>query len=105
MRVVKIEEAKPGMRVAKDVLDLRGNLLYKAGTEISLQILETLRGRNVTHLFLEDSPGLGSAGVDPEKRAAEVDAELDRVFADVASHPVMGALKEAAKRVLKSKVK
>lgn len=105
MRVVKVEEASAGAKVAKDVLDLRGNLLFKAGTELTPAVLQTLKARNVSHLFLEDVPGGGEPGIDPAKRALEIDADLDRVFADVVSHPVMGALKEAARKYLKTRIK
>ena len=105
MRVVRIEDAGPGMRVAKEVLDLRGTLLYKAGTELTPQIIETLRTRNITHLFMDDSPAAAAVGVDAGQRSQQIDEEIDRLFVDVTSNPLMGALRDSAKKYLKSKVK
>jgi hypothetical protein len=105
MKVVRIEEAGPGLKVARDVVDLRGNLLYKAGTELTLDVIDKIRQRNVTHLFVDDLPGAPAAAIDIATRQAQVDADLDKTFADVAANPVMMALRESAKRYLKSKLK
>jgi hypothetical protein len=35
MKLVKTDEARVGQRAARDVTDLRGNLLFKAGTELT----------------------------------------------------------------------
>lgn len=102
MKVVRVEEAGPGMKVSKDVVDLRGNLLYKAGTELTLDVIEKIRGRNVTHLFIEDTGGPAAAPVSTAN-AADVDAEIDKAFADVVANPVMAELREAAKRYLKTR--
>ena len=39
MRQVKSDEAKVGQRVARDVVDLRGNLLFKSGTALNSALL------------------------------------------------------------------
>jgi hypothetical protein len=101
MKVVRVEDAGPGMKVSKDVVDLRGSLLYRAGTELTLDVIEKIRARNVTHLFIEDT-GTPAAPAEGGARTADIDAELDRAFADVVSNPVMMELREAAKRYLKS---
>ena len=105
MRVVRVDEALPGSTVAKEILDLRGNLLYAAGTELTTAVLALLRARNVTHLFLEDDVAAAAQTSAPSGAAtSEIDADLDRAFAEAASHPVMAELREAAKRYLKSRL-
>jgi hypothetical protein len=99
MKLVKIEEARPGQRVARDVTDLRGNLLFKAGTELNPELLSGCRQRNVSHLFIEDDgkpAALSPAEI--EARKEQIGREIDRVFAGVDGSPVMAALREAAKR-------
>lgn len=103
MKVVRVDQAGPGTRVARDVLDLRGGLLYRAGTELTSDILAQLRDRRVTHLFVQDLPAESVEVVAPP-REPDRSAELDRVFADVAHLPLMVELREAAKRYLKSRV-
>ena len=99
MKLVKIEEARPGQRAARDVTDLRGNLLFKAGTELNPELLSGCRQRNVSHLFIEDDgkpAPLTPAEI--EARKEQISREIDRVFAGVDGAPVMAALREAAKR-------
>ena len=97
MKVVRVDDAPPGARVARDVLDLRGTLLYRAGTELSAEVLSQIRHRNISHLFIHDSVP-PTAGTAPPTS----DAAIDRLFSDVAQLPLMAALREAAKRHARS---
>jgi len=54
---VKTDEARAGQKAARDVTDLRGNLLFKAGTELSAELLETCKKCTISHLFIEDAGG------------------------------------------------
>jgi len=54
MKLVKTDDAHPGQKVARDVTDLRGNLLFKAGSELTPELLAGCKQRNVSHLFVED---------------------------------------------------
>ena len=99
MKLVKIEEARPGQRVSRDVTDLRGNLLFKAGTELNAELIASCRQRNVSHLFIEDdgkAAPLSPAEIDARKE--QIGREIDRVVAGVDGAPLMAALREAAKR-------
>lgn len=91
-----IEKVAPGAKAAKDVVDPRGNMLFKAGGELSAQLLERLKGRGVTHVFLESS----ASSMSPEQIAAEkarLEKEYDAMFENVKDEPLMGALLAAAK--------
>lgn len=99
MKLVRTDEARPGQRVARDVTDLRGNLLFKSGTELNVELISCCRQRNVSHLFIEEEDR--PAPFTPAELEARRDAlarEVDRQFAGTEGSAVMVALREAAKR-------
>ncbi len=106
MRLIRTEEAHPGLKVSRDVTDLRGNLLFRTGTELTPDLLERLKQRNITHLFVEDAGPLPAAPSPPARRTAEeIAQDVDLMFAGADAGPVMAALREAAKRYLISRNK
>ena len=106
MKLIRTEEAHPGLKVARDVTDLRGNLLFRAGTELSAELLDHLKQRRISHVFVEDAGSPDApATVAPRKTAEEIAGELDRMFSGADADPVMAALREAAKRYLISRNK
>lgn len=104
MKVITLKDAKPGMRLAKPVTDAGGALLVKEGIELTAEWLERLKVRRVDSICVEDAEG-GASPEDREKALAAIDADVDRMFADVANSEVMKLLAEYAKQFLKSKVK
>ena len=105
MRLVKTDEAKAGQKVTRDVVDLRGNLLFKAGTSLSLPLLASCRERNITHLFIEDeAPGAPLSPVDVEMKKEAIVKDVDRMFSGVDGTPIMVTLREASKRYLVKKL-
>lgn len=105
MRLVKSDEAKVGQRVARDVVDLRGNLLFKSGTALSAALLASCKERNISHLFVEEeAPGAAASPADLELKKEAVSKDVDRMFSGVDSAPVMAALREASKRYLVAKL-
>ena len=105
MKLVKTDEARAGQRAARDVTDLRGNLLFKAGTELTAELLETCKQRTISHLFIED--GGSAASVSPLDLQARRDAvvkDVDRLFQGTDKSATMTALREASKRFLLSKL-
>ena len=105
MRLVKSDEAKPGQRVARDVVDLRGNLLFKAGTSLNPALLASCKERNISHLFVEeDAAGVAASPADLEMKKEAVSKDVDRMFSGVDSGPVMAALRESSKRYLIGKL-
>jgi hypothetical protein len=105
VKLVKAEEARPGLKLARDVTDLRGNLLFKAGTEIGEALIQLCKERNVTHLFVEDDGTAVRLAASADARRLAAARDLDRLFSGTESNPVMAALREAAKRYLVSKIK
>ena len=105
MKLVKSEEARPGLKLARDVTDLRGNLLFRAGTEISEAVIQVCRERNVTHLFVEDDGTTVRLATSADARRLAVSRDVDKLFGGTDSDPVMAALRDAAKRYLVSRIK
>jgi hypothetical protein len=105
MKLVKTDEARPGQRAARDVTDLRGNLLFKAGTELTAEHLETCKQRTISHLFIEDGGASPSASpLDLEARREQLSKEIDHLFVGTDKSPAMVALRDASKRFLLSKL-
>ena len=101
MKLVKTDEARAGQRAARDVTDLRGNLLFKAGTELTADLLETCKQRTISHLFIEDAGAApAQTPLDVEARRADVTKEIDRMFAGTEASATMVVLREASKRYL-----
>jgi hypothetical protein len=106
MKLVKTEEARAGQRVARDVTDLRGNALFKAGTELTPELLETCKQRTISHLFIEDA-GTAAAASSPLDLQARKDAlvkDIDRLFAGTDKTATMVALREASRRYALAKL-
>ena len=100
MRLIRTEEAHPGQKTARDVTDLRGNLLFRAGTELTPELLARLQQRHVTHLFVEEDGPPPAPSLPERKTPEQIAAEGDRMFAGRDGSPAMAALREAAKRYL-----
>lgn len=106
MKLVKLEEARPGQRAARDVVDLRGNAMFPAGTVLTPELLAQCRERHVAHLFVEDAAAAAPPSVaDAEARREALSREIDATFAGTESDPVMAALREAARRYLLARVR
>lgn len=107
MRVLKIEDVTPGMKLARSVFDGAGNLLLPEGMALTGEALERLRARKVTSLTVEGE-GPSSAGVaspeDRNKAQEKIEAELAALFAGLPPHPVMDAVRAAALNVLRDKM-
>jgi hypothetical protein len=105
MKFIRIEDAKAGDILAKDLSDSRGVLLFKAGTVLTQEMLSRLRLRMVRHLFVEDSVASGLSEEEIKKMEGEIEIRLENIFSDVKENPVMRSLCESAKKVLKSRLK
>ncbi|HLY73730.1 MAG TPA: hypothetical protein VKU80_06385 [Planctomycetota bacterium] len=102
---MKTDEARVGQKAARDVTDLRGNLLFKAGTELTPELLETCKQRTISHLFIEESVGDGpKSPVEVQAQKESVLREIDRTFAGLEGNATMSALKEASRRYLTAKL-
>lgn len=105
MKLVKTDEARAGQRAARDVTDLRGNLLFKAGTELTAELLETCKQRTISHLFIEDGGAAPSTSpADVQSKRQTVEKEIERLFAGTEKSATMVALREASRKFLLSKL-
>jgi hypothetical protein len=105
MKLVKTDEARVGQKAARDVTDLRGNLLFKAGTDLSEELLEICKKCTISHLFIEDAGGdAPKSPVDVQARKDSVLKEIDRTFSGLDGNATMTALKEASKRYITAKL-
>lgn len=104
MKLIRTEEAKAGQKAAKDVTDLRGNLLFSAGTELTRELLDNCRNRHISHLFIEDGPAEASGSADIALKRETLSRKVDAMFVGVDQHLAMAALREAAKRYLIARV-
>ena len=103
MKLIRIEEARAGLKAARDVKDLRGNFLFPSGTPLDDDLIAQCRDRNISHLFVDD-PAAAAAPADLELRKQALSCDVDRMFAGVDGTPVMEALREAAKRYLCARI-
>jgi hypothetical protein len=102
-RLAKIDEVVAGDVLTRDVVDGRGTLLFKVGVALTDVMIERIRARNVSHVFVEGTgPGLSEADLAAQRLSLE--GEVDLMFADVADQPRMVELREAAKQYLKGRV-
>lgn len=106
MKLVKIDEAKGGMKVAKDVEDQKGILLFKSGIVLTDDLIKRLKDRMISFVYIEEdgSAAVGLSEEDIKKKHEELEANLTRMFSDVISNPIMVSLYESAKKYLKTKV-
>ena len=91
--------------LATRLVEERGNLLFKAGTELSAELLETCKKCTISHLFIEDAGGdTPKSPVDVQAQKDSVLKEIDRTFAGLEGNATMTALKEASKRYTTAKL-
>lgn len=90
MQKVPIDMVKPGMVLAKTVLNDKGMALCAEGTELTAAIIERLMRMNVSHLTLKGHPvELGIETKTKEQRVQELAMRFSRVQGD----PIMDKLK------------
>lgn len=92
MQKVPIDLVKPGMILAKPVINEKGMPLCAEGTELNANLIERLKKMNIGTVTLKGHPV--DFGVD-EKTTEEKMQELDARFIKVEDDPIMDKLKEA----------
>lgn len=92
MPKLPIGEVKEGSRVSLEVVDAKGNVLIKAGTQLSQQWIDRLKSRGVESLEIEDAAGAPAAG---SPSVADLENHLKMVFMPVLAKPHMKALARA----------
>lgn len=90
MRKVSVDTLKPGMKVAKPVVNDSGMILFGAGTALTDSLIERLGNMNVGAVYVE-----GEA--QRQKSKEELLAALDARFSKTGHEPHMAALKQLFK--------
>jgi hypothetical protein len=92
MQKVPITLVKPGMILAKPVINEKGMPLCAEGTELSANLIDRLKKMNVNTLTLKGHPvDLGES----EKTTQEKLQDLTERFSRVEGDPIMDKLKDA----------
>lgn len=99
MPIIDIQRAEPGVVLAADVKDKRGNILLRAGAELTEAHLRSLSMWGVRTLDIEADEDVRDplADLDPDV-LAEAEAEVAERFRPVEfrDHPFLDALLECA---------
>jgi len=90
MQRIKLEQAAPGMILAKRVENERGMALCKEGTELTDSILLRFENAGIAFISVEGRP----VAVEGEKSVAEQLSEVEHRFEKTASDPAMLKIKE-----------
>lgn len=105
MQIVKIDEAKAGLVIAKDILDSKGNLLIKKETVLTDEILLKIKARNITHIIVDDQNSSNLSDEQIKQNEEEIDKALEEMFNGALDNTIMSSLMQAAKTVLKRRIK
>ncbi len=87
MKKVSVEILKPGVKLAKPVVNDSGMIIIGDGTVLSDVHIERLQNMNINTVYVE-----GTAG--PSKSKEELLAELDARFKKTEEEPYMSILKK-----------
>jgi len=99
MQRIKLEQAAPGMILAKRVENERGMALCKEGTELTDSILLRFENAGIASISVEGRPVV----VEGEKPFEEMLNEVERRFAKTVSDPVMAGIREMVVRNLRNR--
>lgn len=93
MKRVLIDRLKPGMKLAKPVVNDAGMILIGEGTVLSGAHISRLENMSISSVFVEGTSG-------PAKTKDELIAELDARFKKTEDEPYMATLKRIMKEVI-----
>lgn len=90
---MRLEDLKPGMRLAKDIFDPNGNILMRAGAPVTDRLIRAFKSWGIGEAAIQSDPdGTDEPARDPSV-AAEVRTLLDTQFSlSNRDHPVVQAL-------------
>lgn len=93
MKRVPLDEAEPGMVLAKPVTNQTGVTVLPAGTELDQELLKRLDRMNLTAVYVE-----GAASAAEAKSPADLEQDLNQRFRKVAGDPTQVMIREAVRR-------
>ncbi len=104
MKELRVGDARPGMVLAKPVLDRMGRILLQRGEELTQPIIDRLDAWGIATLGIETTEAKeGGSAHDPLSESqilAAIESRLDHQFERHGDLRRMKALKESAKRAL-----
>ena len=93
MRVILLDQVKPGDQLAAPVTNEKGMLILPKGAQLTMGMLDSLRRRGVTEVTVErDDPN-----APPPKTPEEYLADLDARFEGLEANSVMMSIKSFAR--------
>ncbi|MCX8043262.1 MAG: hypothetical protein N3B18_03955 [Desulfobacterota bacterium] len=98
MQRISIEQARPGMTVAKPVMNEAGVVLVGAGTPLTDSTIERLKHLEISSIIVKGRPL--DIGVQ-DKPFEQVCAELDERFSLVSDDKLCGQIKEIIRNDLR----
>jgi len=90
MAKMPVSALKPGMKLAKPIVNDAGMILLGEGSWLTDTLIERLLNMNIGSVYVEGTASLG-------KSKEEMLAELDARFKKTESEPYMGTLKKLLK--------
>ena len=97
MKRVPLEEAAPGMVLAKSVTNAAGHVVVAAGMVVDERVITHLKRMGKAAVYVESAPG-GGAG----KSLEDMERELAARFRKVEGEPQLSRIREAILRRVKS---
>jgi len=88
----RLDQVLPGSLIGGDILDLRGNMLVKAGTTLNEALVGKLKSRGVSVVPVLHEICLTPAEINT--KTVEIEQRLAQRFRAVTSEPLMRELKE-----------
>jgi hypothetical protein len=99
MQKVPIDLVKPGMVLAKPILNDSGMALCAEGTELTASIIERLIKMNISHVTLKGNPiDLGIEIKSKEQKVQELNARFEKIKGD----PLMEKIKASIEKAIMS---
>ena len=102
MQKIPLKQARPGMTLAKPVVNDRGMTLVGAGTQLTQDTIDRLAGMEVKRITVEGHP------VDTGQEEKSLDQmldDLDKRFMKVKDDPLMKKIRNMISVVLKEQAK
>ncbi|MBM4123048.1 MAG: hypothetical protein FJ249_10715 [Nitrospira sp.] len=97
MKRVSIDEAVPGMSLAKPATNSTGQTLVGAGTELDETLIARLQQMGVAMVYVKEPSDEGGAQAE---RLARLEQELDHRFRKAAGDPASEMIREVIRRHL-----
>lgn len=100
MKRVPLDEAKPGMVLAKPVTSLAWQMILPAGASLDAQLIASLHDMGLTSIHIENRPGEEG---DPVHTLAELEQALDHRFRRVTDDSELIRMRETIRRHLRAR--